>query len=181
MDVSITCVCPPKDGEVRHQDGDTVVLRDKLDFTIAVTMQETMTMLPNTASPEERLAAIDTAYLLYGIESWTLTDGKGRIPLSRETITTYLLGDIAASMDVFAVAEEMYNPVVLLPLVKRGLSSSSSTPTTGSTSAPTSSQAKPRRRPSPSSTTTTRTGGTATTSGLPDGDSKSSPSLVSVA
>ena len=138
-------------------------------------------MLPPGASPEERLAAIDTAYLLYGIESWTLVDGKGRVPVSRETITTHLLGDIAAAMDVFAVAEEMYNPVVLFPLVRRGLSSSSSTPTTESTSAPTSSQAKPPKRPSPSSTTTTRTGGTATTSELPGGGSKSSPNLVSVA
>lgn len=180
MDVTIPCPCPEKDDEPRHAE-DTVTLRDKLDFRTAVTMQEAVTMIGDV-SPEEKLAALDEAYLLYGIASWSLVDAKGKpVPVSRDAVTTYLLSDAAAAMAVFAEAERIYNPVVLLPLVKRGLSSSGSTPTTEPTSAGTSSQAKPQKLPKRSSTTTTPTDGIEVTSPSLVGVSRSSPSSVSAA
>lgn len=197
MDVTIPCLCPPKMDDkaepgpsryhVRHPDGDTVTLRDKLDFRTAVTMQESVSILApvkdgEDVSAAEKLAALDESYLLYGVEAWTLTDAKGKpIHVSPTTVRAHLLSDLAAAMQVFDVAEDLYNPVVLVPLVVRGLSSSRHTPTTEPTSVPTSSQPEPPKPSKRSSTTTSRTGSTGKTSSPRAGDSSSSPKLVSVA
>ena len=44
--VKIECVCPPKaGGEKRHPDGDTVTLRERLDFRAAVTVRNAIVVL----------------------------------------------------------------------------------------------------------------------------------------
>lgn len=179
MDVPIACIC------AGDHEGDTVTLRDTLDFRTAVTMQEAVTIArsdnPN-ASSAAVLGALDEAYLLYGVASWTLIDDKGKpIPVTPANVTRYLLSDIAASMTVFSEAEDIYNPVVLLPLVQRGLRSSPSTPTDDATSARTGSQPKPRKLSRPSSITSSPTDGIETTSPLRDGDSNSSQNSASAA
>lgn len=190
MDVSIVCICPRKDDEVRHPQGDTVVLRDKLDFRTAVTMQESVTVLRGSRPDDEEipaaevLAALDEAYLVYGIESWTLEDAKGKpIKVSPATVFDTLLdpANLAAAMAVFAEAEDLYNPTVLVPLVVRGSSSSRPSPTTEPTSAESGPPLEPPKPSKRSSTSTTRTDSTEPTLIKPAGDSSSSQSSASAA
>jgi hypothetical protein len=183
MDVQIKCICPSKDGEPRH-DQDTITLRDKLDFHSVRTMRNEVRVLKSqeeAASTAEILATLTEAYLLHGISSWTLTDEKGKpVELSRRAITDRLLSTDEAEL-VGDAADELYQEVVLLPLVVRGLNSSPTTPTNGSTSATTVSSSKPPKPSKRSSTSTTRTVGTETTSLSLVGVSNSSQSSESAA
>lgn len=181
--VSIECICPPRaDGSPRHPGGDTVTLRERLDFRAALTARNTMIVI-KTEDPDagtaEILAALTETYLLGGIVAWSLVDAKGKpIEPSKPAIREHLLSRPDIAMVVGDAADELYSQAVLLPLLARAQSSSPPTPTAASTSAVTAPMPLRQRRSRPSSTTTTPTDGTETTSPSPAGASSSSPSLA---
>jgi len=182
--ISIGCLCPPS-GD-RHPDGDTVELFDPLPFQRAVTMQKAVGLFVNDqdAPPEaeEILGALTQAYVVNGIESWSLVDDKGKpLPVSRANIETYLLSSLDDAMVVADAADEAFGSVVMRPLLARASRSSLTTPTDGSTSAPMASPPASPKRSRRSSTITSLTGVTETTSESPDGDSNSSPNSASAA
>lgn len=183
MIVDVPCLCAP-DGS-RHPEGDTVRLRETLGFREAVTMQKSVSTLRlevEDPSSAEILAVLTEAYVIYGITDWSLLDEKGKpLPATRQNITDRLLSNLDAAMTVADKADDLYQGVVLLPLLKRGLESSETSPTNDSTSAPTSSPPEPPTPLKRSSTTRSRTDATATTSESPDGDSSSSQNSVSAA
>lgn len=182
MIVTIECICPPKGDDVRHPEGDSITLRERLDFRTTVTIQKSVMFLGTDPSNPEIMATLTEAYLLYGIESWTLQDSRGKaIPPSRAAIEEHLLSNVEAALVVADAADDLYQETVLLPLLLRASKSSETSPTTGSTSRPTSSRPVPLTRSKRSSTTTSRTGAIATTSESPDGDSSSSPTSASAA
>jgi hypothetical protein len=171
----IECVCPARpDGSIRHPDGDTVNLRMKLDYKAAATVRYTVVLLKeddgHPATPAEILAAIAEAYLFVGIESWTLTDAKGRpVPVERGTIQAFMDEHLDAAMAVGDEANGIYFKVVMSPLADRASTYSPPTPINGSTSA-TNGSSPARPRPSKrSSTTTTRTEDTVKMSASPGG------------
>jgi hypothetical protein len=165
MDVTIKCICPERGGELRHPDGDTVTLRDKLDFHSATTIRKALTLVENDdprTRPAEILAVLSEFYVLYGVTSWTLVDDKGKpLPVSHAAIRELLFEspDIDTIIDA---ADDLYNAAILLPLLVRASTSSPPKPTpkpdeASSTSAPKDSTPK---RPKPSklsSTSTTQT------------------------
>ena len=178
MDVPVGCLCPPRaDGGTRHPDGDTVTLRDRLDFRSATTIRKAIGLLgeDGVTDSAEILAVMTEWYCLLGIEAWTLVDARNKpIEVTRPAIREHLLEDPAAVMETMALADaadELYMPLVLLPLLARASKSSPPTPTPDSTSAPTDSPAKPRKRSRPSSTTSIPTAATGTTSTSPAGAS----------
>jgi hypothetical protein len=179
MNVTIECICPPKaDGSPRHPAGDTVTLRERLDFRAALTARNTM-ILVKTGDPDagtaEILAALTETYLLVGIESWSLTDGKGKsVEVSKAAIRECLLSHPDVAMTVGNAADELYSASVILPLVALARTSSPPTPTTESTSAPKPSSARRPKPSKPSSITPFPMDATATTSPLPAGASSSS-------
>jgi hypothetical protein len=166
--VTVNCLCPPNGAEVRHPAGDTITLKEKLDFRTALTMRKSIVMLRagnEEVTNEEILATLDESYLRYGIESWSLVDAKGKpLPVKTSTIESVLLADIDAAMTVAEEANELYSAVVLLPLLKGALSSSRPTPTDDSTSVTNGSSPEPPKPSKRSSTTTSRTGTTERTS-----------------
>lgn len=165
---TVKCLCPRNGAEVRHPAGDTILLKEKLDFHTALTMRKSIVMLRagnDDVTNEEILATLDESYLRYGITSWTLVDEKGKpIPVKGSTIEQYLLSDIDAAMDVAEEANDKYSSVVLLPLLRGASTSSPDMPTDDSTSATNGSSPKPPKPSKPSSTTTSRTDSTETTS-----------------
>jgi hypothetical protein len=178
MDVSIPCVCPGD--EVRHPEGDTVTLKDKLGFEEATACKQAIQLVEDDGSEvndltARRLAAVVTQYMFSGIASWTLQNGAA-IPVTAGNIRKYLMSDFVAADLVSSEAETLYNPQVLIPLVNRAATSSRPTPTDELTSVTTGSTQSNRRRSSRSSTTTTRTGDTGMTFSPPDGDSNTSQS-----
>jgi hypothetical protein len=176
--VTIECICPPKaDGSPRHPAGDTVTLRERLDFRAALTARNTM-VLVKTEDPDagaaEILAALTETYLLVGVESWSLVDAKGKpVSVSRAAIREWLLSHPDIAMTVGNVADELYSAAVLLPLVALASTSSPPTPTNGSTSPPKQSSEKRPKPSKPSSITPFPTDATVTTSSSPDGVSSS--------
>lgn len=182
MDVPIPCPCGG-----RHPGGDTVVLRDRLDFRSATTIRKAIALAHENGitDPAEILALMTEWYCLLGIEAWTVTDSRGKpLPVTRDTIRSVLLENPAAAdaTDILVdAADGLYMEQVLLPLLARASKSSPPMPMGPSTSAPT---AFPVKRPRPSkrsSTTSTRTDGTETTSSLPGGASSTSPRSESAA
>jgi hypothetical protein len=128
----------------------------------------------------ERLAVCTEFYMLMGISAWSLVDAKGKpVPVSHSAIRERLF-DSSEVVVVSEVAEEAYNPVVLLPLMERASTSSPPKPTDESTS-PTSTPPKPQKPSRPSSTSTTQTAGTETITSLPVGGSSGSQNRASAA
>jgi hypothetical protein len=166
--VTVNCLCPPNGAEVRHPAGDTITLKEKLDFHTALTMRKSVVMLRaanEEVTNEEILATLDESYLRYGIASWSLVDAKGKpIPVKASTIEDYLLSDVLAAMEVAEEASEKYSAVVLLPLLRGVSNSSRPTPTDDSTSVTNGSSPEPPKPSKRSSTTTSRTARTETTS-----------------
>jgi hypothetical protein len=183
--VNVACICPETSNGVRHPEGDAVTLRERLGFRSAVTMQKVVyTLRQEIEHPSDAdiLAALTEAYIVYGIESWTLVDARGKaIPVNRATIEEHLLSDLTAALAVADVADDLYQETVLLPLLMRGSASSATTPTTESTSPETSSPDEPPTPSKPSSITTSPMGVIATTSPSLDGGSNSSQSSASAA
>lgn len=184
MDVPIPCVCPPVEGRSRHEAGDTVTIRDRLDFKSASAIRSSLafgTSDDQAARTLELLALLTESYVMFGVESWTLVDEGGPVPVSHAAIRRFLLdGNVEAASLVAEVADQAYSDVVLLPLVNRASTSSPRTPTNGSTYRRTDSSRKRRTPSSRSSTRITPMGATGTTSGSPVGDSSSSPKPESV-
>jgi len=172
--VQVECLCPPNAaGEVRHPDGDTVTLRERLDFRAAATVRNRLAVASEENLIEgEILAVLVETYVLVGVESWSVVDDKGKpLPPSRETITALLLANYDAATAVGNAADELYTASVILPLLARASNSSPPTPIAASTSAkrsPSSERSKPSKR---SSTSTTPMAATATTSPLRAGAS----------
>jgi hypothetical protein len=177
--VAIECICPPRaDGSPRHPAGDTVTLRERLDFRAALTARNTM-ILTKTEDPDagtaEILAALTETYLLVGVESWSLVDAKGKaVEVTKANIRECLLSHPNVAMTVGNAADELYSESVILPLVALAQTSSPPTPTSASTSATRPSSAKRPRPSKPSSITPFPMDATATTSSLPAGASSSS-------
>lgn len=178
MDVRIDCPCLGTPHE-----SDTVTLRDRLDFRTVTTIRKSMTEV-ETEDPKvrfaERMAAVTEFYMLMGIEQWTLVDAHGKpVPVSHQAVR-----DLWETVDVLPIseaAEDLYNPVVLLPLVKRASISSPPTPTDESISAPMDSEPKLPRPSKRSLTTTIPTDGTETTSLSLVGGSNTSQNSVTAA
>lgn len=179
--VQIECICPPRaDGSPRHPAGDTVTLRERLDFRAALTARNTMILVKTEdpdASTAEILAALTETYLLVGIESWSLQDAKGKpVPVSKATIRESLLSHPNVAMTVGNAADELYSESVILPLVALAQTSSPPTPTSESTSVPKPSSARRPKPSKPSSITPFPMDATGTTSPLPAGAFNSSRS-----
>ena len=185
MDVTIACPCPPTAaGGTRHPDGDTVVLRDRLDFRAATTVRKAIGLVSEDgpADAAEILAVMTEWYCVLGIEAWTLVDAKGKpVPVSRSTIRELLLESESAQEQASVIADAadgLYMAAVLLPLLGRASNSSPPTPTAPSTSAPKDSPAKPRRPSRPSSTTSIPTAAIVPTTSSRAGVSSTSPSVT---
>jgi hypothetical protein len=181
--MNIECICPPRaDGEIRHPAGDTVTLRERLDFRAALTARNTMLLLKTEdpdASTAEVLAALTETYLLVGIESWSIVDAKGKpVEPTKTAIREFLLAHPNIAMSVGNAADELYSESVILPLLALAQTSSPPMPTRESTSPPRPSSGKRRRPSKPSSITPFPTDATATTSPLPAGASSSSRNSV---
>jgi hypothetical protein len=183
MDVPIDCICPGED--VRHPDGDTITLKDKLGFVEATAIRKSMTFVESddeSARAAEILATLVESYVLFGVKSWTLQDERGKpIPVGHTAIRDHLLSNMEAASIVGDVADDLYKAVVLLPLVLKASRSSPPSQTNGSTSRPTALSQRRRRPSKRSSTSTSPTGGIETTSSSLDGVSNSSQSSVSAA
>jgi hypothetical protein len=111
----------------------------------------------------EALSSATELYLLFGIESWTLVDEKGRpLPPSQANIRAHLLTQLDAAITVADRADDLYTEAVVLPLLVEAASFSQPTPTIPPTSAPTPTSDSPMPF-SPSSTITSPTADTATT------------------
>lgn len=187
MDVQIVCPCPPKGDEVRHPQGDTITLRDKLDYTTVTVIRKAMQAVDDEDDQvrfARQLAAVTEFYMLLGISSWTLTDAKGKaMEPTRQAIR-----DLFERADILVLseaAERLYNPVVLLPLVNLASASMQPTPTPSPESEPstlvTSIRPSPLKPSKRSSTITSPTDATEMTSSSLDGASNSSQNSVSAA
>jgi len=173
----IDCICPSKaDGQMRHPDGDEITLRETLGFRSVLALRNEPMVLKTEdpdASTGEILAALTEGYLVFGVESWTLVDAKGKpIPVTRANVREHLLSRPDAAIVVADAADERYSAVVL-PLLLRASNSSPLTPTSDSTSPTNGGSTKRPKRSSPSSTTSSPTAGTATTTSLLAGGSNS--------
>ncbi len=160
MDVSIRCICPPDDGQLRHPDGDSVTLPDILDFRKTLTVRQYVSHeRTGDESVPEFIVLLIEAYLLHCVTAWTLVDAAGKaLPVSKANIREVLMAD--ANMDVAetvgGAADELYSGKVFLPLMKGASSSSPGTPTTGSTSRTNGHGSTPRKRSKPSSISTSQ-------------------------
>jgi hypothetical protein len=169
----IACVCPPKGDDVRHPDGDTVNLREKLGFRSALTARNEIVAAKeddDDVSTAAITAVLTETFLLLGIESWTLVDAKGKpIEPSKQTIRDFMEGHPDEAMEVGDDAFERYQEAVVAPLVARASNSSTISPPDASTSPTTGSGRKPRKQSKPFLTTTSRTDAIETTSLSPVG------------
>jgi hypothetical protein len=170
---TIGCVCPPKaDGTPRYVT-DEVTLREKLDFRSALVARNTVAVLKQEdaeASVAEILAALTEVYLLFGIESWTLTDAKGKpLEVSKQAVRALMADHADAATVIGDEADGLYTEAVIAPLLARASTSSPPTSTSGSTSATTGSSPTPRKQPKRSSISTIPTAVTERMSASPGG------------
>lgn len=182
--VAIACLCPPKaDGTPRHEQ-DFVNLRERLDFRQAVAVRNEARVLVRSGGGTEGefLAVLAEAYILQGVESWSLVDDRNK-PLAptRDNLRAVLMADYDEAEKVANAADDLYSEAVVLPLLGAGPTSSPASPTPASTSAKTSTGSKARKPSSRSSISTIPTDGTVTTSGPLVGVYSSSENSASVA
>ena len=181
MKVEIPCLCQGR----KHDKGDTVVLRDRLDFRTSIAIRNTVAVLyaeEPDADIADVMAVLTDSYLTRGIESWTIRDKDGKpIPVSRANIREVLMANQEVAEAVGDVADDLYGPVVMLPLLRKASGSSPATPTDDSTSPTTGSSTTPPKRSKRSSTSTSLTVVTEATSPSLGGDSSLSPSSESAA
>lgn len=166
MNVDIPCICPPVDGQPRH-DHDTITLRDHLDFHAATTIRNSAVVLraeDPDAGVAEVMATFTEQYVIFGVEAWTLVDDRGKpVPVTRPAIRDLLLTRDDVSFIVADAADGMYQEKVILPLLPRESRPSPTMSTNGSISATNGTRSTPRKRSSRSSTSTIPTGDTGTT------------------
>ena len=182
MDAIIPCVCP----DARHET-DTITFRDRLDFRSGLAIRKQLG-LEKGDDPEmsagEVLAILTESYLVYGIESWTLTDDKGKpLEADRTNVRRFLEEHPEEAAAAGDVADELYSEQVLLPLLQKASNSSRPSRTPASTSrkpgssGTKSTRPKPRQQ-KPSLTSITPTGDTGSTTSQLDGDSRSLQKLA---
>ncbi len=166
--MDIPCICPLKDGQTRHEAGDTVTLHDRLDFRAATVARNTVALMSQEdgdVSTAEILAGLTEVYLFHGIASWSVVDERGKpVDPNKATIRQYLLSNTDVAMLVGDEADGLYSESVIAPLVARASMSSQPTPMPASTSRTNGSGPKSRTRSKPSLTITTLTDDTETTS-----------------
>src|SRR5689334_9261094 len=177
--MDIPCICPLVEGKPRHAT-DSVTLRERLDFRSSLAAQNAVYVLKSEdpeASAADVLAVLTEAYLLSGIEAWSVVgvDGKPIEP-TKPNIRTWLLTEMDAALMVAEAADELYRDAVLAPLVSKASTSSPPTPTDESTSPISTSEEPNQNHSSPSSITTTPMDDTETTSLSLVGGSNSSQS-----
>ena len=177
MDAVIPCVCP----DARHET-DTITFRERLDFRSGLAIRKQLGLEKGDdpgMGAGEVLAILTESYLVYGIESWTLTDERGKpLDADRTNIRRFLEEHPEEATAAGDVADELYSEQVLLPLLQKASNSSRPSRTPKSTSATRGSSGLKSTRPKPkqsrpSLTSITPTGDTAPTTSPPDGDSKS--------
>ena len=177
--MDIPCICPPKEGQPRH-DKDTVTLRERLDFRSSLMVQNTILDLKQEdpdATGGDVLAVLTEAYVLAGIESWSVVDEQDKVvEPTKPAIRQYLLSNVAVAMTVAEEADGKYREAILVPLAARVLPSSPPTPTDESTSQTSTSEAQNLNHSSPSSISSSPMDDTATTLLSPVGGSSSSRS-----
>lgn len=143
--------------ETRDQ---VVSLRPKLGLAAGIELQQKFRALllmdPRPTHPEIT-GILTEAYLLVGVEEWTLADEMGPIPVSRENIAKYLLSDFELAQPVADKADDLYYGPVLSPLVASLSNSLLDTRTKRSTSAMNGSSPRRRKQSKRSSTSTTQT------------------------
>jgi hypothetical protein len=175
--VHIKCICG-------HHETDTITLRERLPFRTALKIRaQTAVVMDDDpdAGVADILAALTEAYVLDGIESWTLTDADGK-PLapSKANIREKLLTNFEQAWDVAEKADDMYQEQVIVPLVAMG-QRSLPPGSTGESISPTIESSTELPTPSsPSLISTIPTDDIETTSTSPDGDSNTLPRLASV-
>jgi len=111
------CLCP--DGG-HGEEGDTIPLRPQLDYTAvrAIRYAGNITRSDDAESSIASLMAVmSEGFLLHGVESWTLREGKKPIEPDKAAIRKYLLGNVEAAMIVGDYADAVYQRQVLHPLV----------------------------------------------------------------
>lgn len=159
--VEISCLCPGTPHE-----RDTVTLKDPLpprDALVIVKSIEWMKSNQPEATVPELLAMLTETYLFHCIESWTVVDENGKpIEPSRAAIETRLLANPEAALRVGDAADDLYSNAVILPLVRRGSSSSPVSSIADSTSAMSGTGRTPPMPSRPFLTSITQTAGTAT-------------------
>lgn len=163
--MTVACLCPPRDGAVRHPDGDTVTFKEKLNFHDRVVARKVIELSAlGDGGDADILAALTEFYLFNCIAEWTLRDAKGKaVPVSRASISAVMEEHPDEAMELAEKADSLYSDIVLRPLVLRASTSSPPSRTNGSTPHPNGSGRKARTRSSRSSTSTTQTVDTATT------------------
>lgn len=164
---TVDCICPPnKAGETRHPDGDTIELRERLDFASGRTARNFIAMgKQEDKATAEIMTDLTQWYMLAGIRTWTVVDAYGKpVEPNRITIPEYLFSHPEAAEIVGDEADDLYSEAVIAPLVVRGSSSMPPMPMGGSTSATNGSSSKPPKPSKRSSTTTTPTDDIETTS-----------------
>lgn len=170
----IECVCPKTTtGNARHPNGDTINLRERLDFRAALTARNTVILIKQEdpeATAADILAALTEVYLLVGIKSWSLVDARGKpIEPNRATIREFIAEHPEEAMAIGDEADMLYSEAVISPLVARASTYSPPTPIDGSTSATNGSLPVRRKRSRQSLTSITQTEDTAKMSASPGG------------
>ena len=167
----IPCPCP----NTPHPDGDTVELREKLGLAAGVEIQATVRGL--IGKPDAVIvAALVEEYVKHGVAGWTFVDKDGApVDVTPENVQSWVLDDFTLATPVAEAADKLYEDAVLGPLVRAAANSSRTTPTESSTSPTDSGSDENPTQSSPSSTETTPTDDTETTSSLPDGVYRLSP------
>jgi hypothetical protein len=162
----IECICPPKAGEPRHPEGDTVELRERLDFAAGRTARNIIKLgKAEELSTPEIMTQLTDWYLLAGIRTWSVVDEKGKpVEPDRESIERYLYANDGARETLSDEADALYSEAVTAPLVTAAWRPSPSTSTNGSTSATNGSTSKHPKLSKRSSTITSLTDDTETTS-----------------
>lgn len=168
----VVCPCPG----TPHPDGDTVELRPRLGLAAGIELQNIIVQANREGRDTNSLTGILVeGYVRLGVCAWTFVDAAGKpVPVSPESIQSLLLDDFTRATPIAEKADELYEAMVVGPLVAAAATSSPSTPTESSTSPTDSGSPKSPTPSQPSSISTTPTEDTETTSDWPDGDSRSS-------
>lgn len=166
--VPIPCPCPGTPHE-----GDTVELREKLGLAAGIALQRLIVQANQDRQDAAELTGVlAEAYLLHGVESWTLVDEGGLpVPVSATTIREWLLSDFTLGSPVADAADGIYMAQVILPLVKAAENSLRSSLTSASTSVPPAGTRKGRKPPKRSLTSTSQMDGIEPTLPSPAGAS----------
>lgn len=181
MELPIPCICDPKpDGEARHG-SDTVTFKDTLTHLEASTIATGANWADSdddNVRSIQMVAIMRELYVLVGVSKWTVRDASNKpVPVSHSAVRTRILGNQQVAGLVGRAAVDLYDELVLLPLVRGASSFSPPTQTDESTSQKPSGSRQSQKPEKPSSISTIPTAGTETTSPSPDGVYTSSQSL----